>query len=80
MVRASSPASKVGPTMASSFGATARDEVELEKLTRELLNVVGETMQPTLVTLWLKSTDDRLLKQEMENEWTLLSSVGDRAA
>jgi hypothetical protein len=48
------------------FGATARDEVELDKLAGELLNVVAETMQPTLVTLWLKSTDDRLLGQKME--------------
>ncbi len=36
------------------FGATVRDEVELDKLTDELLTVVGETMQPTQVALWLK--------------------------
>ncbi len=36
------------------FAITARDEVELEKLTGELLNVVSETMQPTSVNLWLK--------------------------
>jgi hypothetical protein len=45
----------------AKFGATARDEVELEKLTGELLNVVNETMQPTSVSLWLKKTENRKL-------------------
>jgi hypothetical protein len=39
----------------AAFGMTARDEVELEKLTAELLNVVNETMQPASVSLWLKA-------------------------
>jgi hypothetical protein len=37
----------------AAFGVTVRDEVELDKLTAELLNVVNETMQPAQVSLWL---------------------------
>jgi hypothetical protein len=38
----------------AAFGVTVRDEVELEKLTMELINVVNETMQPASVSLWLR--------------------------
>jgi hypothetical protein len=38
----------------AAFSATVRDEVELEKLTAELINVVNETMQPASVSLWLR--------------------------
>jgi hypothetical protein len=38
----------------AAFSATVRDEVELEKLTAELLNVVNETMQPASVSMWLR--------------------------
>lgn len=40
----------------AAFGATVRDEVELDELTNALLNVVNDTMQPTSVSLWLKKT------------------------
>jgi uncharacterized membrane-anchored protein YjiN (DUF445 family) len=34
------------------FAATARDEVDIDKLTDALLGVVEETMQPEQVSLW----------------------------
>jgi len=40
----------------AAFGATLREEVDLDALTAELLNVVEETMQPVQVSLWLKPT------------------------
>jgi hypothetical protein len=41
----------------AAFAATARDEVELDKLTAELLHVVEKTIQPTYVSLWLRQAD-----------------------
>jgi hypothetical protein len=41
-----------------------RNEVELAKLTAELINVVNETMQPKSVSVWLKTTDDRRATRE----------------
>ena len=35
------------------FAATARDEVDLQELSDDLVSVVGETVQPTKVGLWL---------------------------
>jgi hypothetical protein len=37
----------------AAFGATARDETDLERLTTAMLNVVDETMQPEHMALWL---------------------------
>jgi hypothetical protein len=38
----------------AAFAATARDEVELERLTSKLVQVVDETMQPDGAQLWVK--------------------------
>ena len=38
----------------ASFGTTARDEVELPRLSDALVGVVQETMQPEHVSLWLR--------------------------
>jgi hypothetical protein len=43
----------------ASFGATARDETDLEQLTAEMLRVVDETMQPEFVGLWLRDPQVR---------------------
>ncbi len=38
----------------ATFSATARDEVELEQITEQLLGVVQEAMQPEQVSLWFR--------------------------
>jgi hypothetical protein len=40
----------------AAFGATVRDETDLDALTGELLRVVDETLQPESVGLWLRDT------------------------
>lgn len=39
------------------FSARLRDQVDLDSLKEKLVGVVGETMQPSHVSLWLRGTD-----------------------
>jgi hypothetical protein len=41
----------------AAFGATARDETNLDALTDELVRVVDTTMQPEFVGLWLREVE-----------------------
>ncbi len=42
----------------STFAAKLRDEVELDKLTEDVIRVIEDTMQPSSVTLWLNRPAD----------------------
>jgi hypothetical protein len=41
----------------AAYGTRLRDEVDLKTLSDDLLAVVGETVQPTHASLWLRSSD-----------------------
>ena len=46
----------------AAFGATARDETDLERLTAAMLHVVDETVQPEFVGLWLREASDKVTR------------------
>jgi hypothetical protein len=47
----------------ANFGSTLREEVDLDTLSKHLVTVVQETMQPAHVSLWLRKPD-----REVKNE------------
>lgn len=49
-----------------TFAAAARDEVDIRRLTEQLVHLVGEAVQPTQVALWLTGA------QEGENSQNIL--------
>ena len=46
----------------SAFSATLRNEVDLERLSEDLVVVVEETMQPAFVMLWLRKSEQEKLR------------------
>jgi len=44
----------------AAFGVQARDVVELEQLSCQLLEAVEETMQPAHASLWLSTAEEKV--------------------
>jgi hypothetical protein len=59
----------------AQFAATARDEVELEKLTAALLGVVDETMQPENVSIWFVSRPQNFGNKNMTEKREVISVI-----
>ncbi len=47
-----------GEQTIAEFGARLRSEVEIGSLTDDLVDVIGRTMQPAHVSLWLRPTEE----------------------
>jgi hypothetical protein len=50
----------------AAFSTHLRDEVDLERLTGQLLAVVEETLQPAQVSLWLRDAGPRVRAQPVD--------------
>ena len=50
----------------TAFSTHLRDEVDLERLTSQLVAVVEETLQPTQVSLWLRDAGPRVRAQQVD--------------
>ncbi|HKZ54192.1 MAG TPA: hypothetical protein VJ123_01845 [Anaerolineales bacterium] len=62
----------------ADFGATARDETDLNRLTERLEQVVLDTMQPEGVSLWLRTTKDDGRRATDGGPWSVVG--GPRSA
>jgi hypothetical protein len=54
----------------ATFSATLRNEVELNQLREHLITVVQETMQPTHVSLWLRSSEPQKTATRVDDNAT----------
>jgi hypothetical protein len=54
----------------AAFSTILRDDVDLDRLTKSILKVVEETMQPAKVSLWLRDADLRSREQKLEENRT----------
>jgi len=58
-----------------AFSATLRNEVDLQQLREHLVGVVQETMQPTHVSLWLRSPEQA---RKQPSAWINTSTASSR--